>query len=283
MTIHEKLVEMLENMGVSFTGYADIEGKLTGNLQSLHYAVTIGIRLSDAIIDEIADKPTYTYFHHYRTVNALLDQIALRGMLFIQQHGFNALAVPASQTVNNANDPYCGIFPHKTAAVMAGLGRIGKNGLFIHNVFGPRVRLATILTDMELPCSLLQATFTDEAQQVPLADDAQTMQMRPQALSAPQTLQKAIAVPQTLLQTQEMTTVNKPQTISCSSCNRCVEACPAMALTGREWHEGAAREEIVDAKACSDYMNKHFKHIGRGSVCGICVKVCPAYVRIRRV
>ena len=223
MQRHEELIALLEGMGASFTGFADVSGKLNGSLHSYHYAVTVGLHLSDAIIDGITDKPTFTYFHHYRTVNALLDQITLRGLLFIQQHGFNAVAVPASQTVNDAAEPFSAIFPHKTAAVLAGLGRIGKNGLFLHDAYGPRVRLATILTDMELPCA------------------------------------------------------KTSQEGSCQSCNRCVNACPAMALTGREWYEGAAREEIVDAKACSDYMNNNFKHIGRGSVCcGICIKICPA-------
>ena len=35
------------------------------------------------------------------------------------------------------------------------------------------------------------------------------------------------------------------------------------------------REKIIDAKACSDYMKKAFQHIGRGAVCGVCMRVCP--------
>jgi len=220
---HQQLAVLLESLGASFVGFSNVAGKTDDRLKAYNYAVTIGVRLSDAIIDEISDKPTYTYFHHYRTVNALLDQIALRGLLFIQQQGFRAFAVPASQTVNDVDIPYSGIFQHKTAAVLAGLGRMGKNGLFLHNEYGPRVRLATILTDMEVPC--------------PVKDSSM-------------------------------------ERGDCGDCNLCVVACPAMALTGREWHEGAAREDIVDAKACSEYMNKNFKHIGRGSVCGICIRVC---------
>jgi len=229
----EELERLLSESGATFTGYSDVTGK-TNCFNNLHYAITIGVRLSDAIIDEISDKPTFTYFHHYRTVNALLDQIALKGTLFIQDHGFNAAAVPASQTVNDTGMPYSAIFPHKTAAVLAGLGSIGKNGLFIHKTYGPRVRLATILTDM------------------------------------PVTAEKPSS--------SSMTGADK--TVSpCTGCNLCVEACPAMALTGRQWHEGIARDEIVDARACSDYMNAKFKHIGRGSVCGICIRVCPVRCR----
>jgi len=241
---HQQLTSLLEGLGASFVGFSNVAGKTGDSLKALNYAVTVGVRLSDAIIDEITDKPTYTYFHHYRTVNALLDQIALRGLLFIQQQGFRAIAVPASQTVNDANDPYSGIFPHKTAAVLAGLGCIGKNGLFLHNEFGPRVRLATILTDMEVPCPVRESSSVgDGSEGNPKGDFAGD---------------------------------GSSKKGYCSDCSLCVAACPAMALTGREWHEDASREEIVDAQACSNYMNNKFKHIGRGSVCGICIKVCRA-------
>lgn len=216
-----ELQNMLKAWGASVTGCSKVEDKLPENLKQLGYAITIGVRLSDFIINQIGFSPTYTYFHHYRTVNSLIDHITLRGTLEIMEKGFNALAVPASQTVKDAQDDYSGIFPHKTAAVMAGLGWIGKNGLFISNDYGPRIRLGTILTDMELPVGNFNASG------------------------------------------------------KCGGCRECVEHCPALALTGNCWEEGCKRENVVDAKACSDWMNSKFKHIGRGSVCGICIRVCP--------
>jgi len=222
MNIFEELQEKMREWGATFTGASRVEERLPERLAALKYAVTVGVRLSDFIIDEISDAPTYTYFHHYRTVNTLIDQITLRGMLFLQEHGYKALAVPASQTVNDTGDAYSGIFPHKTGAVLAGLGWIGKNGLFVSPEYGPRVRLGTLLTDMELP-----------------AEERQRAEN------------------------------------GCGSCRQCVDRCPAMALTGKAWEEGIPRSGIVDAKACSEYMNSKFKHIGRGSVCGICMRVCP--------
>ena len=62
----------------------------------------------------------------------------------------------------------------------------------------------------------------------------------------------------------------------CKSCNLCVKSCPSGAILGEEWYEGVKREEIFSAAVCSDYMKKRFHHIGRGVVCGICMKVCPA-------
>lgn len=61
----------------------------------------------------------------------------------------------------------------------------------------------------------------------------------------------------------------------CGACTRCVQACPAMALRGQVWQPGRDRSEIVDAAACSQYMKRQFQHIGRGAVCGICMRACP--------
>jgi len=218
----EELREYVIGLGASFVGFSYLHEKLPEYLKNFPYAITFGVRLSDAIVNEIEDKPTFNYFNHYRSLNALIDQISLRTSLYIQNNGYMAYTIGASQSVPSAPQPYSGVFPHKTGAVVSGMGWIGKNGLFIHNEFGPRVRLGTVLTNMELPYK------------------------------------------------------NEITNSKCGSCNLCVKACPAMALTGSEWREGDSRDMVVNAQACSEYMNKNFKHIGRGSVCGICIKVCPS-------
>lgn len=49
-------------------------------------------------------------------------------------------------------------FSHKMAATRAGLGWIGKTDLFISERFGPRLRLATVLTDSPLAASAVPVT-----------------------------------------------------------------------------------------------------------------------------
>jgi len=150
----EELVRFLETQGADIVGTSDVGEVLPSRFSALPFAVTIGIRLSDAVLCEVSEGPTKLYFAHYRAVNALLDMIATKCVGWLQRKGYNALAIPASQTTNEAG--IVGDFPHKTAANLAGLGFIGKNALFISREFGPRVRLATVLTDMPLPAVKMQ-------------------------------------------------------------------------------------------------------------------------------
>ncbi|MEH0019000.1 MAG: 4Fe-4S double cluster binding domain-containing protein [Desulfobacter sp.] len=61
----------------------------------------------------------------------------------------------------------------------------------------------------------------------------------------------------------------------CGKCRRCVDACPANALTGNGWQPGVPREAILDAKACDDWKKKHYYQYHKGHNCGICSAVCP--------
>jgi epoxyqueuosine reductase len=62
---------------------------------------------------------------------------------------------------------------------------------------------------------------------------------------------------------------------SCGRCVRCVEACPAGALTGRPWHPGIPREEILDVGSCDRWKKENYFQFHKGHNCGICSSVCP--------
>ena len=48
-------------------------------------------------------------------------------------------------------------------------------------------------------------------------------------------------------------------------------------ILGKNYVMGDARETIFDAEKCSSYMKKNYQNVGRGSVCGQCIAVCPKY------
>ena len=148
--LQEKLIALLKQRGIADVGFAQIPNASFGELQT---AVSLVVRLSDAIVDEITDRPTHSYFHHYRTVNAYIDASLLEAGLFLQAAGYRYIPVPASQTINEEDwqnggeSSYRGRFSHKQAARLAGLGTVGKNALFLHRDYGCRVRLGTLFTD----------------------------------------------------------------------------------------------------------------------------------------
>ncbi len=111
-------------------------------------AVSIAVRLADGVMDAIVDRPTPLYQQHYLKVNALLDDIALRVSQYLQKAGGRALPIPASQVLDAAE--WTSYISHKAVAVAAGVGWQGKSLLVVNPQCGPRLRLVTVLTDLDL-------------------------------------------------------------------------------------------------------------------------------------
>ncbi len=214
------LKQNLIDLGADLVGFSHLEKSPIPNQPQLVYAVTVAVKIADAVLKTIEDRPTISYFHEYRSANALLDSITFRGARILEKQGFYAFPIPASQSTAEDKSLYKGTFQHKTPARLSGLGFIGKSGLFISEKYGSKIRLATILTNAPL------------------------------------------------------TSESAPILSKCGGCNLCVKACPAGAISGIEYSEGLKREDFFSAEKCSNNM-KTYKDIGRGAVCGICIKVCP--------
>lgn len=111
-------------------------------------AVSLGKRLSDGVLEDIDDRPTALYFHHYRQANNFLDRGAFLVADFIQKSGGRALPIAASQMIDWENQK--AHVSHKHVGRAAGLGWFGRNNLLVNPELGSRFRLVTVLTDMSL-------------------------------------------------------------------------------------------------------------------------------------
>lgn len=112
------------------------------------FAVSVAVHLDDAILDGIEMEPTPEYARHYRMVNATLDRITAQLAEWVSSRGFSAYPIPASEIVDESN--LLGSISHKAVARMAGIGWQGKSLLIVSPRYGPRIRLATLFSDMPL-------------------------------------------------------------------------------------------------------------------------------------
>jgi epoxyqueuosine reductase QueG len=158
-SLQEELKNSAKKLGIDLFGVADLEkardfilaqgGEV---IASFPRAISIGMRLQDAVIDELFrhENPSaiYSYSGLYNSVNANLDRSILLIAKKIQEGSFKAYPIPASQTISKVKQE--GAISHKLVANLAGLGWIGKSCLFVTPEYWPRVRLATILTDAYL-------------------------------------------------------------------------------------------------------------------------------------
>lgn len=210
MDLPKEIIKLVKKRGIALCGYANLEGiSLPPSTKGLMYGISLGFRLSNAIIDSLVDRPTREYLHHYRQINLFLDQVALEVTSIIQERGYNALPIPASFITDWKEIK--GDISHKLIAAKAGLAWIGKSSLAINPLYGARVRYVSILTDFPLP--------------------------HPKQL-----------------------------VFSCGDCKRCIDICPASAISEEKFNKIACLEKLKSF-ARSENLGTHY-------ICGLCVKVC---------
>ncbi len=149
MSVKEEVKQFLKNYRVKIIGFGKIpttveKFEITENYPRV---IVFGYQIAKSVLNTIKDSPTLIYKQHYKTVNWLLDQTAYHLVQFIVDKGFNALAIPASQTVDWQNQK--GHISHKLLALESGLGYIGRSGLLVNPQFGAQVRYVSVLTDIE--------------------------------------------------------------------------------------------------------------------------------------
>jgi len=129
--------------------------------------ITIGLKVNDALLElglstqiksrsdlfssrhEVYTQTLEGYLKHYNY--DLLDYIAIETSKYLEKSGF--MSFPIQARVTDWTEVK-GVFPHKLAAIAAGLGTQGKCSLIITPEYGPRVRLVSLITEAILKTSL---------------------------------------------------------------------------------------------------------------------------------
>lgn len=146
---------MLTSWGISAWGVAANEPPMD-LAPDLPRAISMMAMYSADALAGVESGPTADYYAAYRELNARLNAATRNLVAFLRDAGFRAEGVEATLEDDREVEDWgqAGVFAHKTAATRAGLGWIGKTALFVSPTLGPKVRLATAFTDLDLPSGI---------------------------------------------------------------------------------------------------------------------------------
>ncbi len=163
-----ELKEKATDMGAACFGVADLaparEFILSYHddyLEQFPFALTAAVPMIDGWVDQLHRQGDALVMKSYMETLHAIDRrwlsISYSLTLILQNAGYKALPIP-EHAMDKAYRR--GLFSHKLAAHLAGLGWIGKNTLLITPEQGPRVRLMTVLTTAPLPVSKPKVELT---------------------------------------------------------------------------------------------------------------------------
>lgn len=176
MNLRNKIEEIAKQNGLHDIGVASIdrfEGAPTG-LSPLHLlpsarsVISLGIKLPKGVVEanrqayKTGYRPAlYTYMvFGYTHLNSILEQAAYMVARVLEDEDYLAIPIPASRPADLVN--LRGTISHRHAAVAAGIGDFGWNGLAITQGAGPKIRFISVVTDAPLsPDPLITGKICD--------------------------------------------------------------------------------------------------------------------------
>lgn len=185
--ILNQLTEDLKNLarteGADLVGVASVDRfqeaptmtHPNGILPDAKTVVVIGIKYPDAAIDRWGQPPAESMFF-YQNVQSFMSStvmplIQFRIYRFLEKAGYLALPVAPSgffryRDYKDIKGGFIADFSHRHAAVAAGLGEFGEQGLLLSPQFGVRQRLCSIITNAPLEADPLYGgnPFCDQCQ-----------------------------------------------------------------------------------------------------------------------
>ena len=142
---------LLHEEGCDIVGIADLSPCENLPDRELTKGIVYGIALDPLVIKDLREGPGMEYLAEYKKVNSKLDHMAEKLLDHLLSGGYSAFSI-GSTTEKFDRESLSADFPHKTAAIRAGLGWIGKCDLLITKRFGSALRFNTVITNAPLIC-----------------------------------------------------------------------------------------------------------------------------------
>ena len=148
--MNEEIKEELQKRGVNIIRFVDISELSDKQTQGFHKAILFCMTLSQKfVLDEFCNNLPVEhdeFIEKEKNVDRVADWLAG----FIQQKGYQAYSQSEKNHIENGNideKTKTSVLPHKTIALISGLGFIGKNNLIVTEEYGCAFSMCTVLTD----------------------------------------------------------------------------------------------------------------------------------------
>jgi epoxyqueuosine reductase QueG len=162
MSLETQITQILAKQRIDFVRFTSISEFSPEQNRGLNTAILFGLALSPEFIAEVASNENYVrdlvlanrqdddeFSRKELEIGKVADELAQ----FLQMQGYEAW----SQSDKNLEENGCydvknhsTLLPHKTIAVKAGLGWIGKHDLLITRQWGSAISMCTVLTNAPL-------------------------------------------------------------------------------------------------------------------------------------
>ncbi len=161
-----EVTTFLNSAGADFIRFADLRSLSEKQNRGFPRAILFGIGLYSA--DELCPAPLeqnlqgiLDQFHRQEEqTDRMADELAA----WLTEKGYQARSQSEKQigadTVFNF-ETKSSVLPHKTIALLAGLGPIGKSNLLLHPKFGSAFSMCTVLTDAPLETTQVNSVTTN--------------------------------------------------------------------------------------------------------------------------
>ncbi len=153
--LKNQIKEVMLSSGCEMVGIANVErfkgapeGRRPTDILPTARSVIVGaVHILDSVCDDLPET-RYEYTNQFYVLNGTLGSMSTKVARLLEDEGYRAIPIPAAYP--RVNKELMGVFSHRHAAVLAGLGEFGFSNLLITPKFGARVRLVSIIAEAPL-------------------------------------------------------------------------------------------------------------------------------------
>lgn len=154
-TLNHEIERELKKAGATFVRFLDVSKLADKQNRGLPNALLIGIAIDPEYIKKVLDNPDYkpTHEDEYVQTEDRAGEMADGIARFLNGKGYKAISQSDAGLLAEGVfhfETKESVLPHKTVALLSGLGWIGKNNLFITPEYGAAQCLGSVLTDAPL-------------------------------------------------------------------------------------------------------------------------------------